>query len=773
MSGPTATSGIERAHLSLNLLQRIVVEAASAHTAEEQIGRLVSQVKEAMQVQVCSLYQISDANLLRMVANIGLAPDVTEHIALPLNEGLVGKIATERLPVNLSRASDHPDYRYFPESGEELFEAFLGAPIVHLGKTMGVIVVQDRFPRAFSADEESFLVTIAAQLAGIMPRLSPPAARHASQRERLIEGVSGAPGQAIGRLHLVVDRDTLGLIDEPRSHGERRELRRLENAVRRAQEEILAARDRLDTVVSGDALAMFDIYAQMLADDRLILAAQEKIQVGASAFSAMRTSIDQHARMFESIDDEYLRARAEDVRHVGHTLLRILLGESRKRLRSADRLVLLGSVISITDIAHFDVGHIVGIVSMKGSKLSHTAVLARALGIPAVVATGPIDHIHEGDRIIVDGDRGHVLLNPARGTTSGYESTIRESQRFDQALAALKDLPATTIDAHRISLLANTGLLADITPGKARGAEGIGLYRSEIPFLTDNVFPTEAEQMSVYRRVLEAYAPLPVTMRTLDLGGDKQLPYLSVEEDNPSLGWRGIRIAMDNPAILSTQLRAMLRADAELGNLRIMFPMVSTVGEMRAVMTLLDRVEQELSAEGTAIRRPPIGIMVEVPGTVHLLPHLRRWIDFISVGTNDLVQYLLAVDRSNPRVASYYDHLHPGVIRTLADISASAGSLDLAASVCGEMATDPYAVVLLLGLGFQTLSLNAYHLPKIKALIRGVSLATCRHCAEEALRCADSTEIQALVHQALIDMGQASLLPSPRTQGPPCPATVI
>lgn len=744
--------------LSLKLLQSIVVEAASAHTAEEQIDRLVSRVQSAMQVPVCSLYQIADTDLLRMVANIGLAPGVTEHILLPLSQGLVGKIATERLPINLPRASDHADYRYFPDSGEEMFEAFLGAPIVHLGRTVGVIVVQDRSPRTFSADEESFLVTIAAQLAGLMPRLS-PTAPHAAQRERRIEGISGAPGQAIGRLHLLVDRDTLGLIDDPPSHGQQRELRHLEDAIRRAQEEVLAARDRLDTVVSDDALAMFDMYAQMLADDQLAEAAQQRIRMGASAFAAVRASTDERARMFESIDDDYLRARAEDVRHVGQTLLRILLGQTRERLRSDDGLVILGSMISITDIATFDAGQIVGIVSMKGSKLSHTAVLASALGIPAVFATGPIDHIHEGDRIIVDGDRGHVLVNPVQETSTGYESTIRESRRFDQALAALRDLPAATVDGYRIELLANTGLLADISPGKARGAEGIGLYRSEIPFLTDNVFPTEAEQMSAYRRVLEAYAPLPVTMRTLDLGGDKQLPYLAVEEDNPALGWRGIRIAMDNPSILSTQLRAMLRANAGLGNLRIMFPMVSTVGEMRAVMKLLDRVIQELSVEGAGPQRPPVGIMVEVPGTVHLLGHLGQWIDFISVGTNDLIQYLLAVDRSNPRVATYYDHLHPAVIRTMADISASATSLNLGASVCGEMVTDPYAVVLLVGLGFRTLSLNAYHLPKIKALIRGISLAACRRCAEEALRCADSEEIRRLVREALLSMGQSHLLP--------------
>jgi phosphoenolpyruvate-protein phosphotransferase len=760
-------------NLSLELLQRIVVDAASAHTAEEQIDRLVSQVRKAMRVQVCSLYQLADGNRLRMVANLGLVPGVTERISLPLNQGLVGRIATERMPINLAHAAEHPDYRFFPDSGEESFPAFLGAPIVHLGRAVGVIVVQDHEPRVFTADEESFLVTVAAQLAGIVPRLSSAVTRRPGDGERLIEGISGAPGQAIGKLHLVLDRETLGLIDDPPSRGERRELTRLRSAIGTAQEEILSARDRLDTVVSDDALAIFDVYAQLLEDDQLTRAAEQKIVAGASAFSAVRASIDDHAAIFDSIEDEYLRARAEDVRHIGHTLLRILLGQTLKRNRGRDKLVLLGSAVSVTDIAHFEVGRIVGIICMKGSKLSHTAVLARALGIPAVVATGPIDHIHEGDHAVVDGDQGRVLLNPEHRTIAGYESVIRETKRFDQRLAALKHLPATTTDGQRIQLLANTGLLADISPGKVRGAEGIGLYRSEIPFLTDNVFPTEAEQTAVYRRVLEAYAPLPVTMRTLDLGGDKQLPYFSVDEDNPALGWRGIRIAMDNPTILSTQLRAMLKANAGFDNLRIMFPMVSTVGEVRTAAALLDRVIEELAREGTEITRPPLGAMIEVPGTVHLLPHLSPLIDFVSVGTNDLIQYLLAVDRSNPRVAAYYDYLHPAVIGTLANIARSVESLDLAASVCGEMATDPYAATLLVGLGFRTLSLNAYHLPKIKSLIRGVSLATCQRLAEQALQCADSAAIRQLVHDGLVAMGQGPLLPLPTPPGEPSEHTAV
>jgi phosphotransferase system enzyme I (PtsI)/phosphotransferase system enzyme I (PtsP) len=743
--------------LSLGLLQRIVVDAASAHTAEDQIARLVSQVKDAMHVEVCSLYQRDEDNLIRMVANIGLSADVTQRIALPLTEGLVGRIATERTVLNLQRASVHPDFKYFSGSGEKHFEAFLGVPIVHLGKTVGVIVVQNRHPHQFSQDEESFLVTIAAQLSGTMQKLPRPTVERSREGERLIEGIPGAPGQAIGRLHLLVEPQTLGLVDAPASLGRRKESKRLKEAIAQAQLEIFSARDRLSTLISDELIAIFNVYAQMLEDDQLTQAAEQKIAAGASAFAAVRASIDELATLFDSIDDEYLQARSEDVRHIGQTLLRILLGES---IRSTPgERVLFGTAISITDIARFEVDDIVGIVCMKGSKLSHTAVLARALGIPAVVATGPIDHIHDGDRIVVDGERGRAWLHPRDSTILAYEAAIRDSAQFDEELSVLRDLPAITTDGHRIRLLANTGLLTDITPGKARGAEGIGLYRTEIRFLTEKLFPTEAEQAAVYRQVLESYSPLPVTMRTLDLGGDKQLPYLSVDEDNPALGWRGIRTAGDNPSVLLTQLRAMLRANSDLENLRIMFPMVSTVGEVSSACAMLDTAIRDLHAEDIIAKRPQVGIMVEIPGVIRLLPHLTEWIDFVSVGTNDLVQYLLAVDRSNPRVADCYDHLHPSVIHALAEISDSARSLRLDLSICGEMASDPYAAVLLVGLGYPTFSLNAFNLPKIKALIRAVSVSIAQHCAKEAIKQSDSAQVRELVREALIRLGQSHLLP--------------
>ena len=297
-----------------------------------------------------------------------------------------------------------------------------------------------------------------------------------------------------------------------------------------------------------------------------------------------------------------------------------------------------------------------------------------------------------------------------------------------------------------------------MSPGIKRGAEGIGLYRSEIPFLAHEAFPTESEQYQVYHTILTAYHPRPVTMRTLDIGSDKQLPYMNIKENNPALGWRGIRFSLDNRAVLVTQLRAMLKADIGLGNLQIMLPMITSNAETREVAAVLDSVVTRLQAEGEPVTRPDLGIMVEVPGVIPLLRGQKEWIDFISIGTNDLTQYLLAVDRTNPRVSTLYDHLHPAMIQTMADLAKTAETLQLRVSVCGEMAADPYAAVLLIGMRFPALSMNAFSIPRIKALTRGLTVEEAQICLTDVLTMDDSQDIRQRVHATLVDAGLDHLI---------------
>lgn len=744
--------------LNVDLLRQISGDTTTAHSLEELIARVVNHIQTAMSVDVCSLYQIDSDGTAYMVANVGLLNDPAARISLSIGEGLVGHIVQMKLPINLPVASAHPLFRFFPGSQEENFQAFLGVPLVSFGEVVGVLVVQDRDQRGFSSDEEALLLTIGAQLADSMLRLPlSPLANGGNSQDRRISGVKGAGGKAIGSLHFVAPEGSLDLVGELPAASVEQENAAFRHAIGLAQEEVLQAKSRLSTTLSPDVLSIFDFYSELLVSEQLVRGTEFRIANGASAFNAVRATIDEYADLFEKIEDDYLRARSDDVKHVGRLLLSGLVGQPS--VVSLDTgIVLIGNEVSVTEIAQYAGEKLRGIVCFGGSAFSHTVVLARALGIPAVVATGRIDHISQGDPVIVDGDTGDVLLNPSVASSHAYDLAIAEREQFDEALLLQKALPSVTQDGKNITLLANTGLLADIHPGKERGAQGIGLYRSEIPFLTYSAFPTELEQYQLYADILAAYAPLPVTMRTLDIGGDKQLPYLEMTEENPALGWRGIRFSLDNRAIFVTQLRAMLKANALHGNLRLMLPMVSTIAEVRDAVAVLESVIQQVDDEGVQLVMPPLGIMVEVPGVITLLPQLAQWIDFVSVGTNDLTQYPLATDRTNALISNNFDFLHPAVLHTLADLVSTARTLQLDVSVCGEMAADPLSAVLLVGLGYEALSMNAHSLPKIKALIRRLSLIDCQDLAAQALQQCEAQDTRDSTRASLVALGLEELL---------------
>ncbi len=722
---------------TLELLRDIVVDASRARSLEEQVDRIVHQVHQVFKVAVCSLYLMeNEEQALRLIASQGLDQSAVGQVKLALGDGLIGTIAESQLPLLLDRASSHPAYRYFPETGEQAFDAFLGVPIVHLGNTLGVLVLQDAPPRQFDDEEEAFLVTISAQLSSSLLRWSTgPRGSTGSRRLPIhIDGIRGAPGVAIGRLHFVhggLDQfsDTGTAVIDPQQ-----ELNKLLDAIARTLTDLDNARERLHSTVSTDVLAVFDFYKLMLGSEQLTKAAEQQILQGESAISALRSSVNECALAFETMADPYFQARGEDVRNIGNRLFNALLGNERQLAVDASEVVLIGDLVSVTDIGQFEPWQLAGLVCMKGSALSHTVVLANALGVPAVMGTGKIDGLLEGDTVAIDGHRGRLFIDPPPLLLSEYRQLIAQQQQQQAVYLQVRDLPAETLDGFRMRLMANSGLLADSSPGLDRGAEGIGLYRSEFPFMTRPNFPSEEEQLEVYRQLLSSYQPRPVTIRTLDIGGDKPLPYFSYEEENPGLGWRGIRFTLDNRPVFITQLRAMLRANAEGHNLRILLPMVSRVDEVKDTLELLNAAVSQLSAEGLAFHRPPLGIMVEVPAAIPLLSFIAPHIDFISVGSNDLTQFLLAVDRNNPRVASRYDPLHPAVLHTLVALLREARRLQLEVSVCGEMAADPLAVMLLLGMGVEMLSMSSFSLPKIKYLIRHLSHADAKRWLNQALQ---------------------------------------
>jgi phosphotransferase system enzyme I (PtsP) len=421
--------------------------------------------------------------------------------------------------------------------------------------------------------------------------------------------------------------------------------------------------------------------------------------------------------------------------------------------------VLVGEEITASMLAEVPIKRLAGVVSVRGSQTSHVAILARAMGVAAVmgVADLPVSRL-DGRNIIVDGYTGRVYINPSRTVRDEFKHLLREEAELTKELRELRDKPAITPDNVGIPLYVNSGLLADVSPSIKSGAEGIGLYRTEFPFMVRDRFPGEDEQCNIYRQILKSFSPAPVTLRTLDVGGDKALPYFPIEEDNPFLGWRGIRISLDHPEIFLVQLRAMLRASSGLSNMNILLPMINSVSEVDDALRLIRRAHHELLDSGASINMPSIGVMIEVPSAVYQVRELARRVNFISVGTNDLTQYLLAVDRNNARVADLYDSLHPAVLRALQQIVDGAKAEKTTVSVCGEMAGDPAAAVLLLGMGIDTLSMSAANLPRVNWVIRTFTRRKARMLLKEALTFEYSHSVRNFLNAALEDAGLGGLV---------------
>ncbi len=746
---------------SLELLRQIVIDASRARGLEAQVDCIVRHVHQAMQVEACSLFLLdAEQQQLRLISTIGLDTGAVGGLQLPVDRGLVGAVASGQLSLLLDQASHHPDYQPILDGGEDGFDAFLAVPIVYRGRTLGVLVLQDAPPRRFDRQDEAFLVTVSAQLAdSLLHWTEAPTPEGADPRvPRRILGVKGAPGVAVGKLHIIDSDIRFSAIDNQRSTSPQQELQRFRDAVAQTLEELGEARQRLQSTVAEDVLEVFDFYKLMLASEQLNSAPQRRMLDGESAIGALSACIEECALTFESMSDPSFRARSEDVRNIGNKLYRALLGDHLSPPADCGEVILIGNLVGITDIAQFDPQQLAGIVCMQGSALSHTALLASGLGIPAIMGTGTIAGLMEGGAVAVDGYRGHLDLNPDPDLLEKIRQMMTHQRRNEQLFQGFVDQPAQTLDGFRVELMANIGLLADISAGLQRGAEGVGLYRSEFPFMVNSHFPSEEEQCLNYRHLLESFYPRPVTIRTLDIGGDKPLPYFPFEEMNPGLGWRGIRFSLDNRPIFMTQLRAMLRASAESANLRVLLPMVSRVDEVTATLALLTTAMQQLQQEGITVVRPKVGIMVEVPAAIALLKFFAADIDFISIGSNDLSQYLLALDRNNPRVSCHFDHLHPAVLQAMVSLVAEARRLNLELCLCGEMASDPLAVMLLLGIGLEALSMSSFNLPKIKFLIRNLKRGDAEHWLGQALLLDHEQKIRALLAEALKQRGLAHLL---------------
>jgi phosphotransferase system enzyme I (PtsP) len=629
---------------------------------------------------------------------------------------------------------------------------------------MGVLIVQRMEADVFTENESSFLVTIAAQLAGVINhaaidgsvrKLLDEGAREA----QFLQGIPGASGVVVGTIAIASPGATFESLPDRPVTDSASEAEAFRTAVAKVQEELRSGGAQLTAELPAEERALFDAYVMLAGSDSLVSGTVQRIEAGNWGPGALRDTIAEHAAIFEQMEDPYLRARAEDIRAIGRQILVHLQPDAGAPKAYPDQCVLFGEEISVAEIAAVPTACLAGIVCTRGSTLSHTAILARGLGVPAVMglgelSLGPLD----GREVAVDGYQGRVYIQPSASVRDEYRRLAAEEAALTKGLEGLRDLPAQTPDGARVALYVNGGLLADIPAAFDTGAEGVGLYRTEFAFMARDSFPGEDEQYRTYRKALMLFAPKPVTMRTLDVGGDKPLPYFTIEEANPFLGWRGIRVTLDHPEILLTQLRAMLRANAGLGNLRVLLPMVSKMVEVDKAIELLDHAHRELLEEGRSSSKPLLGVMIETPATLYQIAALVRRVDFFSIGTNDLTQYLLVVDRNNARVASLFDSLHPAVLCAINQVVEESHRWGKSVSVCGEMAGDPAAALLLLGMGVESLSMPGPDLPRVKRVIRTFSQVQARQLVDRTLRLEDASEVRGVLTDALDQAGLGGLV---------------
>lgn len=750
----------------LEVLRRIVQEVSAAQDLDEVLTIIVRQIKQAMTIDVVSIYLTDhERNQHLLMITDGLNLEKAGDVILASGEGLVGLVSQRAEPVNLGDAQEHPRFKNIPGTGEERFHSFLGVPIIHQRKVLGVLVVQRKANKAFSEESVAFLITLAAQLAGVIAHAEAGAdgisLQHKQRpaRERFVSGVAGAPGVGIGTCVVVYPHAELSSVPDRMIEDSKKEVALFRKAVSAVLAEIRNMQLRLKEVLPAEEQALFDAYALMLGDHSLVSEVVSLIKEGNWAQGALRQVIHRHIRTFESMEDDYLRERAEDLRELGRRVLMQLQEVKQEQREYPRRTILVGEEIGVTQLADVPHKRLAGVVSTRGSSSSHVAILARAMGIPAVMGAGDLTVSRlDGVDLIVDGFSGRIYVHPSAVVRREYARLAREETRLTKELDELRYLPAETTDGVHVSMLANTGLLSDITPSLRSGADGIGLYRTEFPFMIRERFPGEDEQYEIYSSVLGAFAPRPVTLRTLDVGGDKNLPYFPVVEENPFLGWRGIRITLDHPEIFLTQLRAMLRASVGKNNLNILLPMISHVSELDESLILLEQAFDELDEEMGGLEWPRVGAMIEVPSAVYQAEELIKRVDFLSVGTNDLTQYLLAVDRNNSRVAKLYDSLHPAVVRAVYQVTRAGEKYERPVSICGELAGDPAGAILLLGMGVDSLSMAAASLPRVKWVIRSFSRRRARNLLSKALEMEDANSIRNMLNGALEQAGLGALV---------------
>lgn len=703
-----------------SLLRQIREAMASGGPAQARLNMVVRIIAQSMVAEVCSIYLRRSTNDLELFATEGLNPSAVHNTTLKPGEGLVGEIMRLGRPLNLSDAPNNPNFSYRPETGEDPFHAFLGVPLLRGGRTIGVLVVQNRTERTYAEEEVEDLQIIAMVLAEMVAggelfnEAELKNVELAPHKPERLKGTKFADGLAYGRAVL---HETAVMPSDLLSEDTPAESLRLQKAIGALQLQLEGMLDGHGLVgASYDVLETYRMFAHDRGWNRSL---EEAVRSGLTAEAAVERVRSEHRARLGQARDPYLRERLHDLEDLNDRLLRHLSGDGAAVRVLPENAILIARNLGPADLLEYDRTKLKGLLLEEGSSASHAAIVARALDIPCVGRlSGLRDRVSEGDPVIVDGESGEAYLRPRADVIEavGARMEVRAQRRAE--FARLRDTPAITRDGAKITLLMNAGLAVDLDILNDTGAEGIGLFRTEFQFMVAEELPRLDAQTALYDRVLDAAEGRPVTFRTLDLGGDKVLPYLEAErEDNPALGWRAIRMGLDRPALLRLQLRALIAASRGR-ELRIMFPLVASVEEFRAARALVDHEIAWAERRGrTAPGLLRVGAMIEAPALIWHLDALLPLTDFVSVGTNDLMQYLFAADRGNPRVADRYDPLSPPALRVMKAIYDACHETGTPVSVCGEMAGRPLEAFALLALGYDRLSMPPSGIGPVKRMV--------------------------------------------------------
>ncbi len=768
--------------IGLRTLEDISSVILHSHDLRETLDNIVAIVAKRMKTDVCSIYLLEkDGETLMLKATKGLSKASVDRISMKVHEGLSGMVVETRGMVMTDNAPSHPRYKYFKESREEKFLSFLGLPLFEHKAPMGVIVIQTREARRFSEDEISALRTITFQIGSIVHNARLLDSIQHKEQERawfeqelakvkhgnarggtlsrkkakpapvsaMLAGTAVSSGFSRGRVY-ILDRFSDKVVKVAKVGTKAEELKKFTIALEKAKIQTIYMEKRVsETLSEGDA-AIFHTHLMILEDRGFSGKVSDLIEQGLGATRAVYDVVQHYVQAFSAMEDPYLRERSADMEDIGRRIIDNMEGNDQSSVTLKEKRVIVADEIFPSDLAMMDHDKIQGIVTEKGNVYSHAAIMAKSLGIPAVLGVnGLIKAANVKDGIIVDGNSGHVYLNPDSSVIKEYARLEQDYAGRMKELEGLRDLPAVTRDGTSIVLSANIGLISDVRVANMHGASGVGLYRTEFPYMARTAFPDRSEQAAIYSKILDGFPGQTVNIRTLDIGGDKGLPYFTYpHEDNPFLGWRSIRVSLERQDIFREQLAGILLASGA-GSATIMFPLISSLEEISQIKEILASVRNELIREGHAVRGYlSLGIMIEVPAAVQIIEFLVSEVDYVSIGTNDLIQYTLAADRNNPRVKQYYDPHHPAVLHSIKRVADAANKAGKKVSVCGEMAADPLNALLLMGMGIREFSLSAPSIPVVKQAIRAHGLEECNKLARTALVCRSSVDVKRCMAEA-------------------------